>query len=58
MNSSENLRYEFDQYCLDAAKRILLRGGEPVPLQAKAFDTLLALIENRDCVVEKDGEIP
>ncbi len=54
MNDSENLRYEFDQYCLDAAKRLLLRSGEPVPLQAKAFDTLLALVENRDRVVEKD----
>ncbi len=54
MNDSENLRYEFDQYCLDAAKRLLLRAGEPVPLQAKAFDTLLVLIENRDRVVGKD----
>ncbi len=54
MNCSEHLRYAFDQYCLDTAKRLLLRDGEPVSLQAKAFDTLLALIENRDRVVEKD----
>src|SRR5205823_10570261 len=45
--------YEFGPYRLDLPTRRLLRGGEPVSLTPKAFDTLLALIERRDRVVEK-----
>ena len=45
--------YEFGTYRLEQATRRLLRGGAPVPLTPKAFDTLLALIERRDRVVEK-----
>jgi TolB-like protein/DNA-binding winged helix-turn-helix (wHTH) protein/Tfp pilus assembly protein PilF len=45
--------YEFGRYRLDVPARRLLRDGEPVPLTPKAFDTLLALIERRDRVVEK-----
>lgn len=35
-------------------KRLLLRGGDPLPLTPKAFDTLQYLIEHRDRVVSKD----
>lgn len=46
--------YDFGLFRVDAARRLLLRRGEPVPLTPKAFDILLVLIQNRDRVVEKD----
>lgn len=46
--------YEFGPFRVDALKRRLLRDGKIVPLTPKAFDTLLALIENSGQVVEKD----
>jgi TolB-like protein/Tfp pilus assembly protein PilF len=46
--------YEFGPFCIDAAKRVLLRGGAIVPLTRKAFDTLLVLVENRGEVLEKE----
>src|SRR5205809_1403226 len=45
--------YEFGPYRLEVATRRLLRDGEAVALTPKAFDTLLALIERRDRVVDK-----
>ena len=45
--------YEFGSYRLEPLTRRLLRNGEPVSLSPKAFDTLLALIERRDRVVDK-----
>jgi DNA-binding winged helix-turn-helix (wHTH) protein len=44
---------EFDDL-RDAAKRVLLRKGEPAPLTPKVFDTLLYLAANRGKVIEKD----
>src|SRR5262245_6681362 len=48
---------EFGPFRLDTVRRLLLREdereGEVVPLPPKAFDTLVALINNRDRVVEK-----
>ena len=49
----ETQAYEFGPYRLEPSTRRLLRGGEPVALTPKAFDTLLALIERRDRVVDK-----
>ena len=47
--------YEFDNFRLCAAKRLLLKGiDETVPLMPKAFDTLLYLVEHRGKVIEKD----
>lgn len=46
--------YSFDSFTLDAARRTLLRDGEPVPLKPKTFETLLALVQNRGRVVGKD----
>ncbi|MEW6208482.1 MAG: winged helix-turn-helix domain-containing protein [Acidobacteriota bacterium] len=46
--------YEFGPFCLDVAKRVLLRGGEPVPLTPKAFDMLLVLVQHQGQVLEKD----
>jgi Tol biopolymer transport system component/DNA-binding winged helix-turn-helix (wHTH) protein len=46
--------YEFDQFCLDVAKRQLLREGEVVPLYSKAFDLLLLLVKSNGRDLGKD----
>ena len=46
--------YEFGPFRLDPAKRVLLRGEEPVSLTPKAFDTLLLLVRNRHRVMPKE----
>ncbi|MDQ3666468.1 MAG: tetratricopeptide repeat protein [Acidobacteriota bacterium] len=46
--------YEFGQFRLDAKERLLLRDGEIVPLTPKAFDMLLALVENSGHLLEKN----
>ncbi len=48
-------RYRFTTYRLDTRSRELREGnGAPLPLTAKAFDTLAYLIEHRDQVVSRD----
>ena len=55
MNESQFQIYEFDEFRVDAAKRLLTKGdGEPVPLTPKVFDTLLYLIRNGGKVIGKD----
>lgn len=46
--------YEFGPFRLDPGKRLLLRDNQPVPLQLKAFETLLVLVRNSEQVVLKD----
>ena len=47
--------YEFDNFQLDAAKRLLIKGeNESVPLMPKAFDTLLYLVQNSGKIIEKE----
>ncbi len=46
--------FEFDPYRLDAAERLLLRDGVPVPLEPKVFETLLVLIRHGGRLVTKD----
>lgn len=47
--------YEFGNFRVDAAKRLLLKGIDgTVPLMPKAFDTLLYLVEHNGKVIEKD----
>ena len=46
--------YTFAEYELDLARRVLLRAGQSVPLNAKAFDLLVALIQNRERVMAKE----
>ena len=46
--------YEFGPFRLDPGKRLLLRDNQPVPLQLKAVETLLALVRNSEQVVLKD----
>jgi DNA-binding winged helix-turn-helix (wHTH) protein/TolB-like protein/tetratricopeptide (TPR) repeat protein len=45
--------YEFGPFRLDTAERLLLRAGDPVPVTAKAFDTLLVLVQKNGHLVEK-----
>jgi len=55
MNSKGKSIYEFGSFRLDPERRVLLSAsGEPVPLTPKNLETLLALIENRGRVLEKD----
>ncbi len=55
MNEPQTHIYEFGNFRLDAAKRLLLKGvDEIVPLMPKAFDTLLYLVRHNGKVLEKD----
>jgi TolB-like protein len=49
--------FAFGDYVLDAGRRELRRGGEPVALEPQVFDLLVYLIRNRDRVVSKDDLI-
>ncbi|HEB89874.1 MAG TPA: hypothetical protein ENI85_09920 [Deltaproteobacteria bacterium] len=44
-------RYQFHEFELDIARGELLRRGERVPLEPKAFDLLAILVRNRDRIV-------
>jgi TolB-like protein/DNA-binding winged helix-turn-helix (wHTH) protein/Tfp pilus assembly protein PilF len=46
--------YEFGPYRMDPGQRLLWRDKQPVPLQPKAFDTLLVLVQHNETVVLKD----
>lgn len=46
--------YEFGAFRLEVRERRLLRNGQPVPLRAKVFDTLLTLVANHGSLVTKD----
>jgi Tol biopolymer transport system component/DNA-binding winged helix-turn-helix (wHTH) protein len=58
MNESQQERnarfYEFGPFRVDKVKYVLTRDGEVAPLNLKAFEILLALIENRGQVLEKN----
>jgi len=54
MANESNGLYEFGPFRLDAAQRLLLRNDCPIPLQPKAFETLLMLVRNSEKVVLKD----
>jgi DNA-binding winged helix-turn-helix (wHTH) protein/tetratricopeptide (TPR) repeat protein len=54
MNPPGKPQYEFGDFRIDTAKHLLLRSGHPIPLTPKAFETLLALVENCGQVVSKD----
>jgi DNA-binding winged helix-turn-helix (wHTH) protein/tetratricopeptide (TPR) repeat protein len=54
MLSKPRQLYEFGPFRIDPDHRQLLRGDQPLPLQPKAFDILLMLVENSGKVVSKD----
>ena len=47
-------RYAFGPFVVDTGKRTLSRAGRVVPITAKTFDVLVALLEHRERTVEKD----
>jgi len=53
MNRPVNHFYEFDQFRLDVTERLLLHEGTPLALPPKAFDILLALVQQSGHVLEK-----
>jgi Tol biopolymer transport system component/DNA-binding winged helix-turn-helix (wHTH) protein len=46
--------YKFGPFLLDSTERLLLRGNDPIPLTPKAFETLLALVENNGHLLDKE----
>ena len=54
MDRPTNTFYNFGPFRIDAQKRLLLRGEEPISLAPKAFELLLVLVENRGRVLVKD----
>lgn len=46
--------YEFEDFCLDTARRELRRADALLQVEPKAFDVIEFLIRNRDRVVSKD----
>ena len=46
--------YRFGEYEVDSARRLCFRDGERIPLTPKAFDVLVALIQNRGKTLSKD----
>jgi DNA-binding winged helix-turn-helix (wHTH) protein len=47
------LRFKFDVWTLDADRRVLLRGDDPVSLSPKAFDLLKLLAEHHERALSK-----
>src|SRR5947207_919697 len=54
MNVPPGHVYEFGEFHLDAAKRLLWRDGVPVPLTPRVFETLLYMVEHHDTVLDKE----
>ena len=54
MTRQERHLFEFGPFRADPNLRILLRDGKPVPAPPKAFDILLALLQNNDQLILKE----
>lgn len=54
MSQDKTVVYGFGSFRLNPSRWVLERGGETVPLTPRAFDTLLALVENRGRVMTKE----
>src|SRR5580700_11610595 len=54
MDPQEPHIYAFGDFRLDVSKRLLRRGGAPVSLTPKVFDTLVYLVEHNGKVLSKD----
>jgi DNA-binding winged helix-turn-helix (wHTH) protein/Tol biopolymer transport system component len=46
--------YEFDRFRIDAKRRLLMRDGEPIPIKARALDTLLLFVQHAGRLLEKE----
>lgn len=54
LKSAPRVAYEFGSYRLEPSNACLSRAGEPVELTAKAFDTLVVLVERAGTLVSKE----
>ncbi|HEU0184581.1 MAG TPA: alpha/beta fold hydrolase, partial [Blastocatellia bacterium] len=54
MSGQTKQAYVFGRFRIDTGKRLLFEGNELVALTPKAFDTLLALVENSGTVLSKE----
>lgn len=54
MSSHSREFYEFGPFRLDTGQRLLIGRDHPIPLQPKAFDTLLVLVRQSDKLVLKE----
>lgn len=54
MSLKTNYFYDFAEFRLDTAEKLLLHNGRPVPMTPKVFETLQVLIENAGRLLEKD----
>lgn len=54
MPNEANTGFSFGEFEIDAGKRLLLRSGEAVSLNPKAFDLLCALVENGGRILSKN----
>src|SRR5271163_4975173 len=54
MSDAELPVYEFGDYRVDPGNLLLSRGGRPVPLTPKVFDTRLLLVKRSGEVLEKE----
>jgi DNA-binding winged helix-turn-helix (wHTH) protein len=52
-DASGAVRYRFGEFTLSRRRRLLLRGGVPVPLIPKYFDLLRLLIERREDALDR-----
>jgi TolB-like protein/DNA-binding winged helix-turn-helix (wHTH) protein/Tfp pilus assembly protein PilF len=56
MQQPSKCGYSFGPFLLDLVEKVLLRDEHPIHLPLKAFETLLALVENEGHILEK-GEL-
>lgn len=54
MNASASCIYEFDEFCIDMEKRVLLHNGQIVPLTPKVLETLIQLVQHHGQILKKD----
>ena len=54
MGKHSPITYQFDDFCVDTARRILLRANEPIPLTPRIFDTLVYFVEHHGRVITKE----
>ncbi len=54
MKTAVETRFSFDEFEIDAQRRVLLKNGQTIPLKPKAFDLLVALVERRGTIVSKN----
>lgn len=54
MRNAAPTEYRFGRFTLDCRSQRLLRGNEPLPLTARTFEVLLALVQRRGQLIPKE----